>query len=268
MVLQLGLVGHNIQESFSPTLHHRLAKWADIHVSYDLYEAHEATLDAVLPTLMARGVRGFNVTAPFKETIMRRLHIVGAKAQTAGAANTVSIDDAGVWAGVNTDVTALTRILTDYGCRRVLLLGAGGAARAVCVALREVCYDQLIILNRSVARTRSMVDHIALEQVEMLTIDGLSQALKTTELVINTLPPTAHQSLERLLLAPVPSGLPWIDLSYGARLDPWRVYLSNLGFAVEDGLRMFILQGLAAFERWTGCVVPFSVGADAVNYHA
>ena len=95
--------------------------------------------------------------------------------------------------------------------------------------------------------------------------DELSRWLIEADLVINTLPPTAYQSLAVHLPAAVSASTRWLDLSYGADLQSWIEHLRSRGFAAEDGLRVLIYQGITSFALWTTHKVPFSVGENALK---
>ena len=268
MVLRLGLLGHQISESLSPRLHRHLGRWADMDIQYDLYDASEASYERVLDLMAGRMLRGFNVTAPFKTKILKRLDTLDENAKAAGAANTVIVDEAGQWTGANTDVIALRRILSEHRGRQASVIGAGGAARAVCLALQQLGFDDITLINRTLNRARTIANALQTAPIQVLDLAHSSSHFHRAQLVVNTLPPDAQFMLQRLLPESVTSGLPWLDLSYAQAFEPWRAQLCHRGYAVEDGRRMFIYQGMSAFELWTGRAIPFSVGAEAVNYAA
>ena len=266
MVFQLGLLGHQISESLSPRLHRHLGRWADIEIQYDLYDTCEASFEDILELMASRRLSGFNVTAPYKSKIMGRLQAIDESAEAVGAINTVLVDASGQWTGANTDVTALQRVLSEHRGRQASVIGAGGAARAACVALQQLGFDDITLINRTLNRARTVAEDLGLPKI--VDLAHSASHFPSAELVINTLPPHAHDRLQSLLPTSVISGLPWLDLSYAQAFEPWRIRLSHRGYAVEDGRRMFIYQGLSAFELWTGRRIPFSVGAEAVNYAA
>ncbi len=263
MTDRYAVFGHPIQHSRSPFIHAAFAA----QTGQDLtYEAIDATPEAFAETVrgfFAAGGHGANVTVPHKEAALALAHTASERAQRAGAANTLRREADGTLYADNTDGVGLLRDLTRrWGVavsgRRVVLLGAGGAARGVLEPLLAQLPAQLVIANRTAARAEALVRLAqawdTARHVEL--VGGGWEALAQTpaaHLVINAT--SASLAGETL---PLPSGLigpgtAVYDMMYGAEPTPFLRQAQALGAArTIDGLGMLVEQAAESFWLWRG----------------
>ena len=243
--------GHPIAHSKSPQIHTAFAR----HTGQDMtYEAILAPLDGFAESVaafIAAGGRGANVTVPFKEAAFRLASRLSPRAQRAGAVNTLSFDADGIL-GDNTDGAGLVADLTrNLHCtitgQRVLLLGAGGAARGVIEPLLDQQPAALVIANRTVSRAQELAELFG----RGLRACGFDAADTPFDLVINAtaaslagdLPPLSPRVFTPDTLA--------YDMMYG-RDTPFLDFARTHGARTADGLGMLVEQAAEAFCLWRG----------------
>jgi shikimate dehydrogenase len=258
MTDRYAVIGHPIAHSKSPAIHAAFAA----QTAQDMaYEALLAPLDGFVETVARfreQGGRGLNVTVPFKEEAWRLTDRLSERARLAGAVNTLVVDGHG-FSGDNTDGAGLVRDLEFLGCHpagaRVLLLGAGGAARGVVLPLLEAGAARLFIANRTPDRARALQAHFAGHDARgVLRAGGWEDAAGTPcDIVINAT--SASLSDEA---PPLPAGLYApdslaYDMVYGRGLTAFLAQARAQGAArVADGLGMLVEQAAEAFALWRG----------------
>jgi shikimate dehydrogenase len=247
--------GSPITHSQSPRIHAAFAKQCGITMDYI---AIEADIQNFGDKLAASGVAGANITLPLKEAAFALCGgNVSARAQRAGAVNTLLREGNG-WRGDNTDGQGLVRDLTerhglDLRQRRVLLLGAGGAARGVAPALLEAGIHSLYVINRSPARADALVD--ALGEPGRAHARGWD-ALPTLgefDLLINATSASRGGNLPALPMALAGPRSVAVDLSYGEAAVPFLAWARAAGcLHAVDGLGMLVEQAAESFLLWHG----------------
>lgn len=227
------------------------------------YERWHTTADELpdrIASLRSEEMLGANVTVPHKQAVMALVDEVTPLARSAGAVNTV-INQGGRLIGDNTDVygfaTSLLETCPDAAARSAVLLGAGGAARAVVLALREAGVERITIVNRNLARAEQLGSDLGVPLEIAATPDG---ALPGAGLLINATPLGWHAGelpLAASLLDLLPENALVVDLTYRDTdlLDAARAR----GLQALDGLGMLVHQGARAFERFTGRTAPLDV---------
>lgn len=257
MTDRYAVIGHPIAHSKSPAIHAAFAA----QTGQDLvYEALLAPLDgfaAAVDAFRATGARGMNITVPFKEEAWRMADRLTERARLAGAVNTFAFGDDIL--GDNTDGAGLVRDLQSLGARldgaRVLLLGAGGAARGVVLPLLEAGAARLFIGNRTAGKAHALRDHFAGHDPHAaLAAGGFADAGgERYDVVINAT--SASLSDEA---PPLPAGLYGpdslaYDMVYGRGLTAYLEQARNQGAAqLADGLGMLVEQAAEAFALWRG----------------
>lgn len=254
------VIGHPVEHSKSPLIHQAFARQTGQEIEYDRVLAPLQGFAATLADLRTRGYRGVNVTVPFKFEARSLAQRVSARAEAAGAVNTLSLDGDEI-VGDNTDGTGLVRDIEQnlgYGLadRRVLLLGAGGAAQGVLLPLLERRPALLTIVNRSADKARAMAEKASLIAgasdvvVQTATFDAL--AGRQFDIVVNAT--SAGLSDAPLPLPPAifAAGALGYDMMYG-RETPFMTFARHEGAAtVADGLGMLVEQAAEAFYLWRG----------------
>ena len=256
-LLRAGVVGHPVKHSRSPIIHGYWLEQFGINGRYDRYDVKPEDFSHFVKTLSEQGLQGVNVTIPHKEAAFLALDEATDRARRLKAANTLWFENGKLW-GDNTDSIGFLANLDqghpgwDITTKSALILGAGGAARAIIAGLQERKIEKITIVNR----TRERAEELALMsggQVAVAEWSKLSFQLESADLVVNT------TSLGM-------SGQPHLDLS----LDPLGknalvtdiVYVpleTNLlrqarlrGNPVVDGLGMLLHQAVPGFEHWFG----------------
>jgi shikimate dehydrogenase len=265
----VALLGDPVAHSLSPAFQNAAFRAAGVDGVYVALRCDGGSCAALLPAIARAGGAG-NVTLPHKalaaETVDRRTAAV----ERTGACNTFWYDDGAVW-GDNTDVAGFSRALRELlgvapAGARVLVLGAGGAARAALCSLVEDGAGEVVLLNRTVHRSRLLADHFAAARIPVRAAPAAEALVgERFDVVINA------TSLGLRNGDPHPLD-PSLGVHFGAALDlvyrpestPWVRALMQRGVAAADGLTMLLYQGAAAFERWWGIPAPLEAMRTAL----
>lgn len=247
------VVGSPIRHSRSPLIHRLFAEQSGLALCYERLEVAPGSLSRELAGCRAAGVIGVNVTVPLKEEAWALAGHREARCERAGAANTLWFTENGEVAADNTDGIGLVRDLRALGVSlrglRVLVLGAGGAARGIVPSLLEEAPAALVLANRTVARAELLADRFG------ITAAALSERFEEPfDVVLNStsagLGGSDAPSISRSAIAPTTF---CYDLVYAREPTPFLRWASDLGvLRVADGLGMLVEQAAAAFERWHG----------------
>ncbi len=265
----LGIFGDPVGHSLSPVMQNaalRLAGFDAVYVPFHVTAAHLASAVAAIPAL---GLRGVNVTIPHKEHVCRLLDELDAEAELIGAVNTIVNDD-GRLKGFNTDGAGLVRSLRedldfDPRGRRVLLLGAGGAARAAIVALARAGCARIDLLNRTRARAEDLRSRFQPRfpgtQIATYALgDSLRALLPEGDLLLNTTSIGLRgEAFAAFPWEAVSARLSLYDMVYRPGGTPLVSQARNRGIRACDGLGMLAAQGELAFSLWMGRMPPSGV---------
>jgi shikimate dehydrogenase len=231
-MLLLGIIGHPLSHTLSPTLHNWGFSELGIAASYHVWDTPPDRLAAFMAAMRTLPIHGASVTIPHKETVMNFTDGLTRNARDIGAVNTLFWED-GRLLGDNTDVTGFMEPLREYGAGpgKALVLGAGGAARAAACGLHRLGWEVLVS-----SRTENRAERLA----------GSFHAK-------NVAWSERHDVRPDLLVNTTPLGY---DLIYNPRQTPLLAQAEREGVATLPGLPMFVHQALAQFERWTGRRFP------------
>ena len=259
----VGLIGYPVEHSLSPVMHNSAFVALNLNWCYVPLPVPPERLGEAVAGLRALGFAGANVTVPHKEAVMACLDRVAPGAQAIGAVNTIAIRE-GELIGYNTDwqgfLTALNEGGFDPEGKRAVVLGAGGAARAVIYALAQAG-AQVTILNRTPSRARALVRGFSplFPPTSLTSLPLNPQTLREqaaqAQLLVNATPvgmwPEVGRSVwpEELTL---PNHLTVFDLVYNPRQTKLLQQARAAGAKTIGGLGMLVHQGAAAFELWTG----------------
>ena len=247
--------GHPIAHSKSPYIHAAFARQTGQALLYTAIDApREGFRDAVMQ-FRAQGGKGANVTVPFKEEAFRLATITFARARLAQAVNTLRFDGAEIY-GDNTDGAGLVQDLTaNLGVvlagSRILLLGAGGAARGAIPALLAQGPARLTIANRTPARAEDLAREFA--ALGPAAASAFGTLAPEYDLVINATSASLAGDLPPLPEDLFKEGSLAYDMMYGSHDTPFMQYARQHGASrVQDGLGMLVEQAASAFELWRG----------------
>ncbi|MBN2809337.1 MAG: shikimate dehydrogenase [Deltaproteobacteria bacterium] len=255
-----GVIGNPIAHSLSPVMHNAAFKELDLEAYFTAFQV--ADLKAALTGVRALGIAGLSVTLPHKTEIIPYLDWVDASAQAIAAVNTV-VNRQGQLCGYNTDATgalaALQAKVTLAG-RRVLVVGAGGAARALVYGLVKAG-AQVAIVNRTPVRGLALAEAFAVQYLNFSESKDFE-----AEILVNTtslgMTPASDQLAvpEALLVSPRVV----MDIVYNPLHTRLLAAAQAKGAQIIDGLEMFIGQGALQFTLWTGQTAPLAVMRQAV----
>ncbi len=271
MTLQVGLIGYPVAHSLSPAFQQAAFDALAIDARYLLWATPPEQVPARIAALRLPKVLGANVTVPHKQAAFAAVDEASDRARRAGAVNTIVNRDGRLF-GENTDIPGFLAPLQDRGLAlssaSVIVLGAGGAARGIMVALLSIGCTQVTVANRSPETAARMI--AAIEPSTPVDIapldDSLASRLSGATLLVNATSigweGGALPIPEPLLDALPPSALVY-DLTY--RETPLIRAAARRGLATLDGLEMLIQQGAESFRLWTGCEPPISVMRSAAK---
>ena len=260
MTRRVGLIGFPVEHSLSPAFQQVAFDALGLDVLYELWPTPPDEMPERMDGLRAPDVLGANVTVPHKQRAFDLVDVVSELARRAGAVNTI-VKEGGQLRGENTDVAGFLAPLRDRGVplttMRVALLGAGGAARAVAVALQSAGCKYVLIANRTAERAASLVAELG-DGLDACGLDELD--LSRTDLLVNATSigwegeqlPVSAEALDRL-----PASTLVYDLTY--RETPLLRLASDRGNPTLDGLEMLVAQGAESFRLWTGQDPPLAL---------
>lgn len=275
------LLGHPVAHSLSPAMHNAAFAQLKINGCYGAYDVPPSSLKQAVEGLAALGFKGGNVTVPHKQAIFPLLKEIDQAAAAIGAVNTlVYLQELEGYKGYNTDCLGYVQGLKEQGfsCsqKNTVLLGAGGAARAVAFGLAQEGCQSIIIVNRSLEKAQELAqDLMALYKVKAQACSWvetkiLDTALAEAQLLVNT---TSVGMDTKSSPSQYPVSLQWLirphlfvsDIVYKPPLTPLLVEGKRQGCSVQNGLPMLLYQGVEAFRLWTGLEPQVQVMAEAMG---
>lgn len=248
-----GVAGHPVRHSLSPILHGHWLKKYEINGSYVPLEIPPESFESRVRQLMAEDYKGINVTVPHKEAAFRLADVSDAVSSAAKATNTLVFKDSKIY-GYNTDVygfkQSLVATFPNYKKEKAVLLGAGGAARGVLLALTELGFDEIIITNRSHEKADALAKEFGQKaapwEEKHLHLGGANLLVNSTSLGLGGKEDLAI-NLENLPLSAIVYDIVYKPLETGLiRLAKSR------GNPVMNGLKMLAYQAVPGFEMWFG----------------
>jgi shikimate dehydrogenase len=274
MTLLAGIIGYPLGHSVSPAFQQAALDHHGMDARYEAWVTPPEELAGRLHSLRGPDMLGASVTVPHKEAVIRYLDRLTPEARRTGAVNTIVHTDGGL-EGHNTDMPGFLRALREDGGlepsgRRALLLGAGGAARAVAFALVGQGIAGLSIANRTVERAQSLVSDLDTSIATAMTLDAAAlSAPDGWDLVVNcTTLGMLHSAGESETPIPanvIPPDALVCDLVYNPQETPLLRAAAQAGARTLGGLPMLVYQGAEAFRLWTGREPPIDVMFDAAR---
>jgi shikimate dehydrogenase len=258
MTDQYAVIGNPVAHSKSPLIHAQFARETGQGVSYRALYTEVADFEAAVQNFRTQGGRGLNVTVPFKHRAYAMAQRRSARAEQAGAVNTLTFCG-GEIAGDNTDGVGLVRDLTlNLGCalrgRRVLVMGAGGAAYGVCGPILDEEPAALVVANRTVEKAVELAQHFgrlfpraaALSAARYEDLGGAA-----FDLVINGTSAGLSDTMPALPRGVFGGGSLAYEMVYG-KATPFMAFAAGEGARIADGLGMLVEQAAESFYIWRG----------------
>ncbi|UJF35020.1 shikimate dehydrogenase [Paenibacillus hexagrammi] len=267
-----GVFGDPVRHSRSPVMLNQAFQVAGLNHAYAAFHVEPPALGDAVRGIRALGFRGVNVTIPHKVEVMQYLDEIDEGARVIGAVNTI-VNENGKLIGYNTDGIGYVRSLKeetgiDIRGKRIVLLGAGGAARGVAYALAKEAPAEICIANRTKEKAIDLAEAIgAYTSTRGMGLNELRDAVSEADIIVNTTSSGMHPHV-----GDVPMPVEWIssrhlcsDLIYNPRITRFLQEAEKNGARIHGGLGMFIYQGAYAFEYWTGVTAPVSAMRQVVE---
>ncbi|NNE71053.1 MAG: shikimate dehydrogenase [Rhodothermales bacterium] len=278
---RLGLIGHPVEHSISPVIHGTALGELGLSGTYAALDVHPGNLRAWIGAMSRAGYRGVNVTLPHKQAVLPLMDSLSPGARAIGAVNTITVQGEGLH-GDNTDhVGFLNPLLAALPSeirsaaphteiRSAALLGAGGSARSVVFALKQLpALKSLRIFARSPERAQAAIDTLldGSLDVSFEAWDRRLEVVQETDLIVNSTPigMWPNTSLSPLSGGSFRPGQMVYDLIYNPRPTRLLQEAAAAGAVCVDGLPMLVGQAAAAFEIWTGAAMPLEAVTRAAE---
>ena len=263
-----GVIGDPIEHTMSPVMHNAAFQELGIDYLYVPFRVRKEELGKAIEGMRALNIRGLNVTIPHKVNVIPLLDELDPLIEKIGAVNTI-VNNGGVLKGYNTDATGFLQALLEGEVepkgKNTVILGAGGASRAISFILAERG-AHLFILNRSVSRAEELAGRISQTfkngiKAFKLDEENLSAVLKGADILVNTtsvgMSPNVDESpLPAKLLRP---GLVVFDIVYNPVKTRLLREAGAAGAQTISGIEMLVWQGALAFEKWTAQKAPLEL---------
>ncbi|KPB05079.1 shikimate dehydrogenase [Bacillus sp. CHD6a] len=252
-----GVIGSPIAHSMSPLIHNDAFLQNGMDAHYHAFHVDADELETAVAGMRALGVNGFNVTIPHKEAIIPLLDSVEEAALKIGAVNTV-VNKNGKLVGYNTDgrgfVEALKEVVELKG-KDVLIIGAGGAARAIfyTLAIEEGIHAD--ICNRTVSKSDDLIKEFSLERISRsITVEQATKVLDRYDVVVQTTSVGMYPTIDDLPLTlnSIKQHAVFSDIIYNPLETKFLREAKDHGAVTQNGIHMFAYQAALAFEIWTG----------------
>jgi len=285
----LGVIGHPVEHSLSPAMHNAAIAHLGLDYVYLPLPVKPEDLAAALQGFAAIGLVGFNATIPHKQAIIPFLAEVSPVAQAVGAVNTIWRTDTG-WAGTNTDVEGFlapllekkaesrgqnSRLPTpDSRLSTAIVLGNGGAARAVVAGCSQLGCAEIYVVGRNEVKLQEFYDSWGSSQfqtnLQVYTWDKLPDLIARADLLVNTTPIGMYPHVDRSPLslaemARLKQGAIAYDLIYTPSPTLFLQHAQQQGAIAIDGLEMLVQQGAAALKIWLQQPVSVDIMRQALQ---
>lgn len=265
-----GLIGYPIKHSLSPAMHNAAFKKLKMNALYMLFEKTREEFPAAVRQLKAMGVRGFNVTVPYKEEIIPYLDGLDAQAKRIGAVNTV-LNQKGRFIGYNTDALGFIASLKEDLAfvpkgKSIFIIGAGGAARAIGFALAKEKAKSIVFRDCLAEKAERLSKDIKGIFPDCLVSGQARGPAPTIDLLVNA-SNCGMKSTDPLPIEPkiLPAGIKVYDIIYNPSPTKLVKEAGKRGIKAINGLGMLLGQGRAAFEIWTKQKAPLSIMRGALR---
>ncbi|MEA5533409.1 shikimate dehydrogenase [Crocosphaera sp. XPORK-15E] len=275
----LGIIGDPVEHSLSPVMQNAAISQLGVDYIYIPFPIKQQNLATALAGFATIGVQGFNVTIPHKQAILPLLSEITTTAKLVGAVNTVWYTEKG-WKGTNTDVigflSPLKSLARNWSNIVPVILGNGGAARAVLVGLSELGCPKIRVVGRDQDKLRQFQQSWSNSElnasIDVYSWDKLPGILSETELLVNTtpigmFPHNNYSPIESNLWEKMPLNAIAYDLIYIPSPTQFLKEAQEQGLMIIDGLDMLVYQGAAALELWLQQPVPAKIMSQALKQY-
>jgi shikimate dehydrogenase len=272
----LGVIGHPVTHSLSPAMHNAAIAHLNANYIYLPLPVKPEDLPIAIAGFRAINLQGFSITIPHKQAIIPLLTEVTDIAQAIGAVNTV-YPTANGWGGTNTDITGFLAPLhdrRDWSQATAVVMGNGGAARAVVMGCRQLGCAQIFVVGRNSAKLQdfrsSWTDSpLPIDNLSVQGWDELPRLIPQADLLVNTTPIGMHPQVTDSPLTieegqRIRAGAIAYDLIYTPRPTRFLEQAEAAGAVAIDGLEMLVQQGAVALELWLKQAAPIDIMRQAL----
>jgi len=262
-----GILGFPAKHSLSPAMHNAAFRALKINAEYKLFEVEPEELDYFLDKLDKNDIQGLNITVPYKEKILDFVTLDSESfyLKQIKAVNTIVKKD-NIWKGFNTDIPGFSKHLKEHfdpTNKKVAILGAGGAGRAVAYVLADSGAKEIAIFDIDKSKSKNVTDMIKglFPNSGISSVDNIAQLdLKGKDLLVNATPIGLKESDSCLVSAGMlHKSLFVYDLIYNPPETKLLKIAKEQGATVSNGLGMLLYQGMLSFQIWTGQEAPREV---------
>lgn len=264
--MRVGLIGNPVEHSRSPKMHNAAFAALGMDHTYELWHTEDREVASRVGSIRDTDIAGANVTVPHKQAVMQHLDEISETARRIGAVNTI-IPDGDRLIGDNTDAYGFRASILErfpkFAPQTAIVLGAGGASRAIIVALQEMGASEVFIVNRTSVKAERLASELG---ASFAAWEDLPALIPQTSILVNATSLGWHD--EEVLPGDVIKLLPKtaiaFDLTY--RDTPFLRAAADNGARTLDGLGMLIHQGARSFELWFGVKPPVEVMTAAISH--
>jgi len=265
----IGLIGQNIQGSLSPQIHNYLASVMGLKYHYFLFDIEPSELKKAVESVKIMDITGVNVTIPYKSDVIEYLDEVDERVKKIGAVNTI-VNENGKLVGYNTDVDGFDEMSYSKGItfkdKKVVLLGAGGAARAVLYYLKDQNLNQLYLTNRTLSKAETVKKDFKKVMDKISIVEWNSEekqkVVKASDIIINATPlgmEKEYQDISPVKSESINEEQILIDLVYKPRVTKFLSFGQKKNAKIVSGIEMLVYQAVGSFELWTNQEVEYHV---------
>lgn len=257
-----GIIGHPVGHSLSPIMHNLAFKELKIKAVYGAFDVLPENLETAIKGIKALGIKGLSVTIPHKEEVMKYLDFIDEKALEISAVNTI-VNEKGVLKGFNTDWIGVQKAFevseVSLEDKRVVIIGAGGASKAVVYAVVKGGAGEVIIYNRTFEKAKKLAEKFKVKAEpwdKLKTAEG-DIIIQTTSVGMKSWDsPVEEDTIKRFKVA--------MDIVYSPLETKFLSMAKAFGLKVIDGLKMLLYQGVEQFRLWTGMEPPVELMKEAI----
>lgn len=268
----VGLIGHPVEHSFSPPMHNAAFGALGMDYAYVAFDVDPLNLKSAIEGAKSLNIKGFNVTIPHKIEVMKHLDDIDDVAGLIGAVNTIDFKN---MKGYNTDgigaVKAIEEV-TSIKDKNVVVVGAGGASRAISFYIAKYGAETLTILNRNVEKADSLagdvLDSDLIGDVKSDSISEIRSYIDDADILIDTTPVGMHPNVDAepiVVAEDMHENLAVFDAVYNPNETVLIKEALKAGAKPVYGIKMLLYQGVESFKIWTGREPPVDVMEDALR---
>lgn len=273
----IALLGKPVKHSKSPYMHNQSFEILDLDFAYMAFEIEDYEIEKTIEAMKILNAKGFNITMPYKEKVMKFLDQIDEQAKIIGSVNTV-LNHNGKLIGYNTDGKGFIKSIEEKNIKfkgeKIVILGSGGAARAIAIQLAFEGAGEILIVNRRREKAEIIVNTInkSISKIKARSIelneDFLKAELKDAKILVNTTPVGMNDSIDKSLIMDIESlhrDLFVADIIYNPLKTKLLSQAEKIGCKTMNGMNMLIYQGALAFKIWTGKDMPKSIIEDILK---